>query len=60
MATIRTSHVTEAIIPIVVRSSIVAATTNIVEKGMSKSKILKSDEACTRNKKMKVQNENWL
>ena len=60
MATIRTSHVTEAIIPIVVRSSIVAATTNIVEKGMLKSRILKSDEACTRNKKMKVQNEKWL
>ena len=60
MATIRTCHVTEAIIPIVVRMSIVAATTNIVEKGMSKSKILKSDEACTRNNKMKVQNENWL
>lgn len=45
MATIRTCHVTEAIIPIVVRSSVAPDTTNIMEKGMSKSKILKSDEA---------------
>lgn len=50
----------EAIIPIEVRSSIPAATTKIVEKGMSKSKILKSDEACKRDKNMNVQNEYWL
>lgn len=48
MATMRTCHVTEAIIPTVARSSTQAATTKIVEKGMSKSKILKSDEACKR------------
>jgi hypothetical protein len=46
MATMRTCHVTEAIIPIHVRKSIPADTTKIMEKGMSKSKILKSDEAC--------------
>lgn len=48
MATMRTCHVTEAIIPIVVRSSTPAATIKIMEKGMSKSKILRSDEACKR------------
>lgn len=46
MATIRTCHVTEAIIPIHVSNSIPADTTKIMEKGMSKSTILKSDEAC--------------
>lgn len=45
MATMRTCHVTEAIIPMVAKSSRPAATTKIMEKGMSKSTTLKSDDA---------------
>ena len=37
---------TEAIIPMVVISSRPAATTKIMEKGISKSTTLKSEEAC--------------
>lgn len=47
MATIRTCHVTEAMIAIVAMSSIAGAMTKMSEKGMSKSKMLKSDEAYT-------------
>lgn len=46
--TIRTCHVTEAIMPIVVNSSIPAANTKQNEKGISKSSVLRSDEACTK------------
>lgn len=45
MATIRTCHVTEAIMPIVARSSVRGAATKMKAKGMSKSRTLRSDEA---------------
>ena len=46
MATMRTGHVTEAIIPMVVRISIPADSTKIMEKGIFESKTVKSEEAC--------------
>lgn len=46
MATMRTCHVTKVIIPIIAISSTPAATTKIIAKGMSKSRTLKSDDAC--------------
>lgn len=46
MATVRTCPVTDAIIPMVVRSSTPAAATKIMEKGISKSTTLQYEEAC--------------
>jgi hypothetical protein len=46
--TIRTCHVTETIIQIINKISITTDATKVMEKGISKSKILKSDDACTR------------
>ena len=49
-ATISTCQVTETIIPIIVRSSIATAATKMSAKGISKSNVLKSDEACKRER----------
>ena len=42
----RTGQVIEAVTPMIDRSSRPDATTKIMEKGISKSKMLKSEEAC--------------
>lgn len=46
IATINSCHVTATIIVVVVAISITAATTKAKEKGISKSKILISEDAC--------------
>ena len=49
-ATISTCHVIEAIITIIVRSSTPQAATKVNAYGISKSNVLKSDEACQRKR----------
>jgi hypothetical protein len=51
-ATMRTCHVTETITQIITKISIAIDAKKVMEQGISKSKILKSDEACTREKKI--------
>lgn len=46
MATTKTCHVTKVMIPIIAKSSVPEAATKTMEKGISKSRMLKSDESC--------------
>jgi len=50
MATMTTGQVTKTIMQIVTRISTATHATKVIEYGISKSKLLKSDEACKRDK----------